>query len=89
MDQIISLLIWIVIIILVTCLTAYYGVRYVTGIALGLVVATIIMFVLEEDKNKLSSIFMLGLLFTFIYIILYVIINASQEAAHARTFATK
>ena len=81
MDQIISLLIWIVIIIIVTCITAYYGVRYVTGIALGLVVATIIMFVLEEDKNKLSSIFMLGLLFTFIYIILYVIINASQEAA--------
>ena len=84
MDPTISLIIWVFIVIIVACITANDGVRYLTGIALGLLIAMIIMFALEDNKKKLSNVFMLGLLITFVYIILYVLINAARESSSAQ-----
>ena len=82
MDYITSFIIWIFIVLIIVLLTSNYGVRYRTGIAIALIIASIVLYGLSDKKDYNNNVFLLSLLLAVVYVIMYIIINMAEEISY-------
>lgn len=73
-----SLFIWLFVVIFVVWFLSTYGVRYTTGIAIGLVFSTILLGFMT-GVHRLNYLLGIATLVTLVYIILYLIYKAGEE----------